>query len=46
MTNKMLLPTLMTERAVTATERRKVVIMPPWTWGQKIPSENWEWAQE
>jgi hypothetical protein len=46
MTNMMLLPTLMTDRTVTATEREKVMIMPAWTWGQKRPSEGWEWAQE
>lgn len=35
MTNMMLLPTVMTDRTVTATEREKVMIMPPWTWGQE-----------
>lgn len=50
MTNMMLLPTLMTDRTVTATEREKVMIMPPWTWGQEetissrlgVGTEEWE----
>lgn len=35
MANTMVLPTLMTDRTVTATLRQKVMIIPPWIWGQE-----------
>lgn len=35
MANTMLLPTLMTDRTMTATLRQKVMINPPWIRGQE-----------
>lgn len=35
MANTMLLPTLMTDRTVTATLRQKVMTNPAWIWGQE-----------